>query len=144
MLVNIVKFKSLWRNDITNCFNSMQSLPVNLQGKLLLTICSLLLMTNWYQYIFAYVLVWRKLESNNIKSMQYRIICLVHLTIFDSIDVKTRPEFHPEIRGESCGDHLQGKFIKKLGEPPSKMDNPDPENYRTTLLTNKLTSFATT
>ncbi|KAL6124958.1 hypothetical protein ACLB2K_077466 [Fragaria x ananassa] len=41
--------------------------------------------------------------------------------------VKTRPEFHPETRGESCGDHIQGKFTEELGEPPSKMDNPNPE-----------------
>ena len=41
--------------------------------------------------------------------------------------VKTRPEFHPETRGESYGDHLQGKFTEGLGKPSLKMDNPNPE-----------------
>ena len=46
--------------------------------------------------------------------------------------VKTRPEFHPETRGESCGDHLQGKLTEGLGKPPLKMDNPNPEKLKNT------------
>ena len=46
--------------------------------------------------------------------------------------VKTRPEFHPETRGESCGDHLQEKFTEGLGKPPLKMDNPNPEKFKNT------------
>ena len=26
----------------------------------------------------------------------------------------THPEFHPETRSKSCGDHLQGKFTEKI------------------------------
>ncbi|KAL6191895.1 hypothetical protein ACLB2K_038284 [Fragaria x ananassa] len=42
--------------------------------------------------------------------------------------VKIHLEFHPEIRSKYYGVHLQGRFTKKLGKPPLKMDNPNMEN----------------